>query len=158
MSRYASKHEIPPALIKTSHRSPASLRALLPGSALISSSNSRVMFKSRSGSESELCTNPIIFGACSDSFLKNRICTRFPVSESVGKVGGIEPHLTAKATKRTHSCLALFWRVLSINHASTIEIPVNVPGELLIAESIVRCRRESKFHGSRRVISENHWP
>ena len=80
------------------------------------------------------------------------------VSESVGKVGGIEPHLTAKDTKRTHSCLALFWRVLSINHASTIEIPVNVPGELLIAESIVRSRRESKFHGWRRVISENHWP
>jgi hypothetical protein len=30
--------------------------------------------------------------------------------------------------------------------------------ELLIAESIVRSRRESKFHGSRRVISANHWP
>jgi hypothetical protein len=77
------------------------------------------------------------------------------VSESVGKVGGIEPHLTAKDTRRKHSC---FWRVLLINHASTIEIPVNVPGELLIAESIVRSPRESKFHGSRRVISANHWP
>ena len=38
------------------------------------------MFKSRSGSESELCTNPIIFGARSDSSLKSRILDTIPVN------------------------------------------------------------------------------
>jgi hypothetical protein len=67
------------------------------------------------------------------------------VSESVGKVGGIEPHLTAKDTKKTHSCLALFWRVLSITHASMIEIPGNVPGEF--GSAFWKCQRADRVKG-----------
>ena len=75
---WIAKNEIPPAPITTSHRSPASPGVRLSAAAVISPSNSRVIFKTRSGSESELCTNPIIFGTRSDLLLKSRIRTRFP--------------------------------------------------------------------------------